>query len=221
MPFRPRRSLQPVRRRLPRRALPWYVAVVGLALVTALVVRGALRRAAEAEAAYGTSRPVAVVVRDVPAGEVVAPDDVAVRRWPTVLVPPGALDAAPVDRTARAALVPGEALVDVRLSGPGIEGPGALLGPEERAVPVPITVPGLALEVGDRVDVLAGGAPGGGFTGDLPVGAIGPDLVVAGATVVAVAEEAVAVAVPARVAPDVVAALTAGPLVLALRPPGP
>lgn len=221
MSFRPRRSLRPVRPRLPRRALPWYLAVIALAVVTTLVVRGSLRRAAEAEAAYGRSRPVAVMVRDVPAGEVVAPDDLTVRRWPTALVPPGALDATPADRTALVPLVAGEALVEARLSGPGIDGPGALLGPDERAVPIPVTVPGLALEVGDRVDVLAGGAIGGGPTGDLPIGATGPDLVVSGATVVAVSEDAVAVAVPARSAADVAAALTAGPLVLALRPPGP
>ncbi|HYI62708.1 MAG TPA: Flp pilus assembly protein CpaB [Acidimicrobiales bacterium] len=220
MSFRPRRSLRPVRPRLPRRAIPWYAAALLLAGATGLLVASALRRADAAEGAYGTSRPVAVVARDVAAGEVVTAADVVVRRWPSVLVPPGALATAPTGRTARADLVAGEAVADRRLGPPGAGGGTALLAAGQRAVPVPITVPGLDLRPGDRVDVLSGGGPGGGPAGDLPVGATGPDVVAAGATVVDVAEEAVVVAVAASVAPDVAAALTAGPLVLALRPPG-
>lgn len=220
MPFRPRRSLRPIRPRLPRRAIPWYVGAVLLALATGALVTTTLRRAADAEAAYGVTRPVVVVVREVAAGQVVDDDDVEVRAWPSVLVPPGALDRAPTGRTALAALLPGEAVIGSRLSGPDAEGAAALLAVDERAVPVPVVVPGLELRIGDRVDVLAGGAEGGGPAGDLPIGASGPDVVVAGATVVAVAEESVVLAVPSRAAAEVAAALTTGPLVLALRPPG-
>lgn len=218
-PYRPRRSLRPVRPRLPRRALPWYAAAVGLSVLTGALVVGALQRAAEAEAAYGATRPVAVVTRAVAAGDTVEPADVAVERWPTALAPPTAERAPPADGTvALASLAPGEPLLDGRLS-TGTRGPAALLGADERAVPVPITVPGLELAVGDRVDVLGGGAPGGGPVGDLPV-RVEPDVVAADAEVVAVGDEAVVVAVDASAAAAVAAALTSGPVLLALRPPG-
>lgn len=219
IPFRPRRSLRPVRPRLPRRAIPWYLGALSLALLTGLLVTGALRRAAQAEAAYGTTRPVAVVAHPVPAGATITADDVEVRPWPTALVPPDAAVDGVAGRTALVSLVPGEVVIESRLADPGVDGPVAMLAPDQRAVPVPVVVPGLELRVGDRVDVLAGGG-GIGPAGDLPGPAGHPDVVVAAATVLALAEETVVVAVPAEDAATVAAALTTGPLLLALRPPG-
>lgn len=216
--YRPRRSLRPVRPRLPRRALPWYAAAVGLSVLTGALVTGALQRAAEAEAAYGTTHPVVVVSRALAAGEPIGPGDLTVERWPSALVPASAERAPPEGAVALVDLEPGEALLTGRTSS-GAEAPAALLAPDERAVPVPVTVPGLELHVGDRVDLLGGGAPGGGPAGDLPV-RVEADIVAADAGVVAVGEETVVVAVDVAAAADVAAALTAGPVLLALRPPG-
>ncbi len=218
-PFRPRRSLRPLRTRLPRRAVPWYAAAVALTVLTAGFVHGALQRAATAEAAYGTTRTAVVATAEVPAGDPVDRSVATVRSLPRALVPDGAATSVPGGRRTLVALSPGEILLERRLTGSDAAGPAGLLGPDERAVPVPIAVPGLPLAVGDRVDLVAGGAPGGGIEGDLPVGPSGPDVVTTDALVLATDEETVVVAVPARAAPDVAAALTVGPLLPVLRPP--
>lgn len=220
LPSRPRRTLAPLRPRLPRRAVLWYLAAVALAAITALVVQGALDRAAQAEAAYGATLPVAVATAEVEAGAPLDGGMVEVREWPQILVPEGTLDTVPTGRTALVDLTPGEPLLSSRVSGDEASGPAALLQPGQRALPVPLTVPGLALAVGDEVDVLAGGAPGGGPTGDLPIEVGGADVVASEATVVAVGDEVVVLAVDPRAAVEVAAALTTGPVVVALRPPG-
>ncbi len=220
LPSRPRRSLRPLRPRLPRRAVLWYLAAAALAAVTALVVQGALDRAARAEAAYGSTRPVAVVTRDVEAGTTLGPDDVELRPWPRALVPAEALGEAPDGRTALVDLASGEPLLADRVSGSDGDGPAALLGPGQRALPVPLAVPGLALAVGDHVDVLAGGAAGGGPTGDLPVDVTSADVVATDATVVDPGQEVAVLAVDRTAAATIAAALATGPVVLALRPPG-
>lgn len=220
LPSRPRRSVRPLRPRLPRRALLWYLAAAALAVTTALVVQGALDRAARAEAAYGDTRPVAVVAAEVEAGATVRASDVEVRAWPAGLVPAGALDGAPTGRVALVDLVVGEPLVAGRVSGGDADGPVALLGPGQRALPVPLAVPGLPLAVGDQVDVLSGGAPGGGPAGDLPVDVVTADVVASDATVVRPGEEVVVLAADRTDAAAIATALATGPVVLALRPPG-
>lgn len=217
-PYRPRRALSPLRARLPRRALAWYAAATALTLLTAGVVHVSLRRAAEAEAAYGRTTPVVVVTEEVDAGVTVDAAVAEVRRWPRALVPDGAADALP-DRASLVALSPGEVVLDRRVAGSDADGPAALLAPGERAVPVPVVVPGLPVEVGDRIDLVAGGVPGAGPAGDLPV-ATSPDVVAVDAAVLAVTDETVVAALDATDAADVAAALTVGPLMIALRPPG-
>ena len=58
VPFRPRpgRVARPVRRRLPRRAVPWWAATVALAVATGLVADGLLQRVTDAEARWGATR---------------------------------------------------------------------------------------------------------------------------------------------------------------------
>lgn len=218
-PFRPRRSLRPLRPRLPRRALPWYVAAAVLTVLTAGFVHGALQRAAAAEAAYGTTRRVVVATASVAVGDPVDGSVAAVRPLPLALVPGGALTALPDGRRALVALSPGEVVLGRRVSGSDAAGPAGLLAPGQRAVPVPLAVPGLPLAPGDRIDLVAGGAPGGGVDGDLPVAPSGPDVVATDALVLTADDEVAVVAVPAPAAAVVAAALTTGPLVPALRPP--
>lgn len=218
-PFRPRRSLRPLRPRLPRRALPWYAAALGLTVLTAAFVHGALQRAAAAEADYGRTRPVVVATATIDVGEPIDADVATVRDLPRALVPEGALGSLPTGRRALVALSAGEVVLAHRVSGSRASGPAGLLEPGQRAVPVPVAVPGLPLEPGDRVDLVAGGATGGGVEGDLPVSPTGPDVVATDALVLVTGDETVVVAVEAATAADVAAALTAGPIVPALRPP--
>lgn len=218
--FRPRRSLRPVRPRLTRRAVLWYVAAAALTIVTAVVVDTALRRAEAAEAALGRTRSVVLVARSVAAGDEVQADDLRRETWPVALVPEGAFTEPPVGEVALVDLWPGEPVLEARVGGGEAGGVAALLERGQRAVPVPVVVPGLPLDVGDRVDVVAGGTPGVGPTGELPGASSVPDLLAADAAVVHVGEEAVVVAVSPTAAAEVAAALTVGPVVLVLRPPG-
>jgi Flp pilus assembly protein CpaB len=199
--------------------VPWYAAAIGLTLLTAGVVHGTLRRADAAAAAYGETRPVVVATAEVEVGAPVDGDVAEVRRLPRAVVPVGALTALPGGRRALVALSAGEVVLERRISGSDAAGPAALLAPGERAMAIPLAIPGLPLAPGDRVDVVAGGAPGGGVGGDLPVAPSGPDVVATDAAVLDVAEDTVVIALDAGRAADVAAALTVGPLVLALRPP--
>jgi Flp pilus assembly protein CpaB len=219
--------VRPVRPRLTRRALVWYLCAGSLAAVTGLTVHGALTRAAEAEAAYGRSRPVVIVVRPVEAGATLTASDTEVEEWPAALVVDGALARPPTGRTALVPLVAGEVLREERISPRSGEGAGALIAGGQRAIAVPVVVGGLPLRPGDHVDVLGGGAPGAvpseSSVDDLagPFAVTSPPSVVAtGATVVEAGRETVVIAVDADDIADVAAAVMSGPVVLALRPPG-
>lgn len=222
-PFRPRRTLRPLRARFPRRVIPVLVAAIALTAVTAAVVHSTLRRADAAAAAYGTTRPVVVATAAVAVGGALDATVAEVRALPVAVVPAGALDSLPDGRRSLVALSPGEVLLARRISGSDAAGPAALLGADERAVPVPVAVPGLPLRPGDRVDVVAGGLPGGGLDAGLPADPATPTVVATDAQVLVVddstTDTVVVLALPRAVAPTVAAALTAGPLVLALRPP--
>lgn len=220
IPLRPRRALRPVRPRLPKRAIPWWLGALALAAVTGLVVDGALRRAADAEAAYGATRAVVVARHRLAAGDPIGSGEVELRRWPRSLVPDGALARVPDGRVAVAPIGAGEAVLSARVSRRAGRAPAVLLDRDERALVVPLAVPGLPLSVGDRVDVLAGGGSGGGGPdGDLPVPPAA-EVVVRDARVLRPGAETVVVAVPATGAEDLAAALARGPITLALRPPG-
>jgi len=112
---------------------------------------------------------VLVAGRDLPAGTTVGPADLTEASWPVGAVPDGALTADQLG--ARAVLaVPmrrGEPLTDVRLVG------DALLdgqSPGTRAVTVRPADPAMAslLRAGDRVDVVAAGAPTDGSAPAVP-----------------------------------------------------
>jgi Flp pilus assembly protein CpaB len=111
-----------------------------------------------------------VAAREVPAGAVLAPADLAVVRRAPSLLPTGAVAdrAAAVGRRIGSGLRPGEPLTDARLVGPGL-----LVGrpPSEVAAPVRIADGEAAalLRTGDQVDVLQA------FGADVGVGGGGSD----------------------------------------------
>ncbi|MCU1450985.1 MAG: hypothetical protein JWP02_3155, partial [Acidimicrobiales bacterium] len=77
-------------RLLSRSPLVYWGAVAALALVTAVAVSQLLGRARSEAALYGSPRPVLVATRDIGLGDPVVAGDVALRRLPAALVPPGA-----------------------------------------------------------------------------------------------------------------------------------
>jgi Flp pilus assembly protein CpaB len=201
-----------------RRAL---VAV--LALLTGIVVAGALRAADAARRQWGDSRVVAVARHDLAAGDVVGPGDVDLRDLPAVAVADEALAEAPVGAVTRHPVSAGEPLVAGRLGPDGLTGPAALVPEGHRAVAVPVGPLGRPpLQVGDQVDVLAVvptevGVEAESGDGEDEAGDGVPAVpLVERALVVDVADEAVTVAVPAELTPAVAYAATQGALVLAL-----
>jgi Flp pilus assembly protein CpaB len=130
-------------------------AAAVLLAATALFL--ALRPApAPATARPATAVPVVVAATDLPAGTLLAPQDVAIVRLPPDVVPRGVVpEAQPlVGRVVAGAVRAGEPLTDARLVGPGLT---ALLPADLVAAPVRLADLAVAalVRTGDRVDVLA------------------------------------------------------------------
>lgn len=214
---RPYRSLRPIRRRLPRSAIPWWIAVVVLAVGTAAIVNGALVRAADAEARWRDTRSVIVATRSIEWGQQLA-EATEVRRLPKAAIPDGALTEVTAEQVATAAIGQGEVVIAPRVSGQDAAGAAALLPAGTRALVIPLEVAGLPVQPGDRVDLLAS------QLGGLPVAdmsSFDPARPVAREALVVVAKFSyLVVAVSESTAAKVAAGLGQGPLVPALAAPG-
>src|SRR6478736_2686865 len=145
MPVRDR--LTTARRRLRRAVLARRRLLAGL--LTAVAVAVGLQATTAPPPA---EVPVLVAARDLPAGTVVASDDVHRVGFAPGSVPGGRADD-PVGRTLAGPLRAGEPLTDVRLVGPALTDgyPGLV------AVPVRLPDAGMAglLRVGDRIDLVS------------------------------------------------------------------
>lgn len=193
-----------------RRPAPFWLATVGLALVTALTVTGLVGSAQAEVALHGDLRPVLVARHDLTAGDVLGVEDAEVRRWPAAFVAEGALGEPAGGQVVASPVHAGEAVLAARLAPAGTSAVAALLPPGARGVAIPAAPGGLPLSVGDVVDVLATLETGDESSSD-------PTFPVARAAgVIDVGEEAVTLAVSAREAPRVAYALTAGAVTLAL-----
>jgi pilus assembly protein CpaB len=197
-------------RLLSRSPLVYWVAVAALTLVTALAVSQLLGRAHAEAARYGSPRTVLVATRDVEVGDPVGAGDVALRRLPAALVPPGPIPD-PTDAVGRVAVVPifaGETVLRRHLAPWGRRGVAALLPPGTRGITVAAGATASRVQRGDLVDVLA--------TFD-PAAAPGPEPtfpVASGAAVVDVREESVTIAVTPEEAKRVAYAGTHGAVTL-------
>ena len=187
--------------------------MASLALLAGVSAATVVSRADDARAAYGVVREVPVTARDLAPGAVLGEADVVVRSLPVVAVPEDVAGDV-IGRTVREPLVAGEVVVESRLGGSGF-GPSALLGPGRRAVAVPHPAHGLAVRVGDVVDVLA---PADGVQGASTGGA---RRVARSAEVVAVDEATVTVGVSVVETPGVARAVLDGSVALALVGPAP
>lgn len=192
----PARSRVPLRRRPmpPRSGLRWsIVAMLTVALV--VLTSGVLSRAETARRRWGTTVPVLVTSRPVPAG---APftGSVEVRSYPRALVPDGALDDPddiPKGAVATSPHPAGEALTRTAVA-PGVQASGGPL------VAVATTGARPRLKVGDRVSLWATYDP------SLARGRATTSIVTAGATVVVTAADSIVVEVHAEDVRDVVEA---------------
>ncbi|MEA2826705.1 MAG: pilus assembly protein CpaB [Actinomycetota bacterium] len=203
--------------RLARSPVAYWLVVAVLALLTGMVAARVMGNAGALAARYGPLRPVVVAMRPLEAGTVVTAADLAVRRLPASVLPPGAVgspdDAA--GRTVVAPVFPDVPMVAAQLAPEGRRGLTALLPPGSRAVAVPNGRPSLALVRGDAVDVLAT------FDNlaDQAEGSPPTFRVATDALVVDVGDESAAVAVSPEEAPRVAFALASGVVTLALASP--
>jgi pilus assembly protein CpaB len=144
------------------------VVLVGVAVLAGL-------RAVEPPPAPTTK--ILVAGRELRGGAALRPGDLASVPYPVDAVPAGALTAAAATdgRVLAGALRRGEPVTDARLVAPGIlDGyPGTVAVPVRLADPAAVAL----LHAGDRVDLIAAAADGGGATvvvADAPVLAVPP-----------------------------------------------
>ncbi|HEX2699703.1 MAG TPA: SAF domain-containing protein [Acidimicrobiales bacterium] len=217
--------------RIRRSALPFWVLFVALAVLTGVTVARLVGEASARASRLGGLVDVAVAARPVESGAVVAAGDVTVRHLPADALPDAAVAATPVGKVALVPLVPGEVLLRSKLAPDGLRGVAALVPRGFRALAVPVEPGGLAVRLGDRVDVMAtfdvAEDPGAPETAGAEAGppaatsGAGPPTfpVAEGALVVDVGDEAVTVAVEPADAARVAFALARGTVALALTSP--
>ena len=179
---------------MPLHRIPLVRLLVALALglATFLTVRAAVAT----PPGHGPLVEVPVVARPVRAGTALGPADVRAAHLPAGALPDAEPDAAPIGRTARVDLVPGEVVLARRL---GPRGLAAMLPDGSRALAVPPAAGTPPLEPGQLVDLLAAGA-----------------VVVPAAAVLSIDDAGTTVAVPEEAAPAVAEAIAAGTVTLAL-----
>jgi hypothetical protein len=187
-------------RRLTRHPVPFWIATVALAAVTASSIAHVAGAAADERARWGVRRAVLVARHDLAPGDALR--DVEVRMVPAALVPRGAARDAS-DRTVVAWIGAGEIVLARRLAPDGLSATAARLPRGTRGVAVPQGQAPLPVEVGDRVDLVA--------TLDTTSVTVATD-----AVVVAVNEDAVTVAVDRVDAPRVADAVASATVTLVL-----
>ncbi len=193
----------------------WLLAL-GLAVVAAAIVSQLTGQATSTVASWGHTRSVLVARHDLGTGRVVNADDVVRRELPDAAVPPSAVteDSAgnPIGRVVTNPIVAGEIVSRQRLAPDGVQGIAALIPDGRRAVAVPTEGTGLALRVGDRVDVFAPGRTDGSAASRTDR----TDPVATAAVVVDVSTTAVTIAVDRAEVAALAHALGQGTPVLAL-----
>lgn len=198
---RPRRFRRPIRQWL-RTPVAHWVAVAALAFGVAGWLDRRTEELERREDALGPDVEVAVAARDLDAGATVTPEDVVLRAVPRGLVPDSALEKRPSGRRVAVSVSRDEVLLADRLT----TAPSSLAARTpsgRRAMAIAHPPEGLALSVGDRVDVIA--LSGSGST-----------TVVSGAEVLEMSDDAATVVVPSSKVEEIADAVFAGTLTLAL-----
>ncbi len=214
------RSLRDIRflRRLRRHPLTFWVVAATLSLITGAVVTNMVGKAELEASRFGTLRPVLVATKHLPAGSELGPDNTELRSYPNSLVPEDALRTS-VDGTITSAdIAKGEEVLNTRLAPVGLSSTAALIPPGGRAIAVPTGAGSLAVEKGDRIDVLATIAPSPESVGATSSAPSAPTFPIAkNAVVISYTEESVTIGLSEQEAAKVAFALTAGVVTLVLN----
>ncbi len=204
------RSLSPVARisivigRLDRRRVIATALLVFLGLVA---VRTTIAGRA-AVTGLGSTFPVAVAERDLPAGTVLAPGDIRWEQWPRSLAPDGPDISALGGATVRSAISAGEPLLESRI----IDDTNTLR-PDERAIAIPLPLAPPPLAAGQIIEMI-------GLTPGLTLGdqvlverqSLGPG------RVVAVDDVAITLAVPRAAVGRIIEIVATGSVEVVITP---
>ena len=197
-----------------RRATFVYWGAVAVLMFLSMEFVGRMNETTRAAVArHGNTAMVWVAARDVAGGAVLGRGDVRRAEIPTAFLPQREPAAAVAGQATTVPLVAGEVVLASRLAPSGVRGAAARMPRGSRALAIPLGPGGpLAVEVGDRVDVLATFPPDA-TTGDEPTFAVAEAAVVVD---VSGDEDTVTVAVPAQDAARVAYAVAVGVVTLAL-----
>ncbi|MCX7621493.1 MAG: SAF domain-containing protein [Acidimicrobiales bacterium] len=191
-----------------RRAWLHWAIVGGLTLLVTAAVTTTVERAERLADSYGQRRTVAIAIRTLEPGSVIAPNDVEIVERPLAFSPTDVTTSEAIGRVVRERVLVGEPVREARLGRPGLGGMSALMEPGERAVALPKAV-GPSVSPGDLVEIVG---PGG----------LDANAVVLGRGRVLGRDDTatVTVALPASDAPAVAAAAADGQATLVLVAPG-
>lgn len=195
-----------LRRRL-RSPLLFWLAAATVGVLTTSTVSRIIDDAEAQQRRYGEWTWTIVAARDLPGGTLLEPEDVRLTRLPRVMVPESAWRQVPDRVRLRQPVTRGEVVLRDRTSGRASP-ITAQLGPNDRAIGVPLAAPSLTLRGGDRVDVLALSSDAGGYA-----------VVVENATVISRIDELATLSVTADDVGAVAAAVASGTAQLAVRAP--
>jgi Flp pilus assembly protein CpaB len=203
---RPR--LRPARlRRWRRSPVAFWLIAAALACAAAGLVGHTASGADELRRSLGETRQVPVARHSLDRGDQIDDGDVDWRELPTAAVPDDVAEQ--VDgRTVSQPINEHEPIADSRLAPDGIAGVAALLPAGSAAIAVPKSLGAPPVEVGDRIDLLA--------AGDASLAVGHADTVARDGMVVAVDDDVITVAIDEDQAPEAVAALATGAVVIAL-----
>jgi Flp pilus assembly protein CpaB len=198
-----RRTTRPIVSRLlpTSRRTYWSVTLVAAALAGTITTT-VVARAHSVLSSYGTRTSVPVAERALARGDIITDADIGWLEFPDGLLPDGRLHSDPIGRVVVEPVIGGEVLVESRLAASDVDGSGALIDVDRRAITIPTSAPLDAFVIGDRVDLL-----------DLD------RWVARDAVVIDVADSSITVAVDEREAPAVARAVVDGAITPALVRP--
>ena len=210
----PATHLAELRRRLDRtplarRVLRRQVVAAAAAVVIGASVVSVMNAANRTRARWGPTQPVLVARRDLAPGTALGPEDVAVRQWPTALLP-AAVVRHPDDRRTRRDVAAGAPLTDTDLAAPARGAVAARLDRGRVGVTMGRGAAPAPVRPGDVVDLI-GLTSGDGRT-------LGGRTLARRALVVAADDRTVTVAVSRDEAPTAAAAGATGTVALVLLP---
>lgn len=144
-------------RRLRHLPFGWWASTVILATSAALLTGLAIERADAAADRLGGLTLVPVAATDLAAGSLLGASDVKFIDWPRSLLPSSPPAPVPIGSRLTTPVFEGEPIVVGKVAPAGHSAVAALLGPNDRAIDIPVRDVTPNVEVGDNVELITPG----------------------------------------------------------------